>query len=58
VPYTVPSPSGDIANNVTASGEDVLGLTVTDTASWTVDILHPDIDVIKSANVTMIHEGD
>jgi uncharacterized repeat protein (TIGR01451 family) len=58
VPYTVPSPSGDITNSVTASGKDALGLTVTDTASWTVDILHPAIDVIKSANATKAYAGD
>lgn len=58
VPYTVPTPSGDVANTVTAEGRDALGLKVTDSASWTVYVLHPAIDVIKSANATMIHEGD
>ena len=45
-------------NTASASGTDALGLTVTDTASWTVDILHPAIDVIKSANATKAYAGD
>ena len=56
--YTVPSPSGDITNTVTASGEDALGLTVTDSASWTVDILHPAIAIKKSADKDKAYAGD
>jgi uncharacterized repeat protein (TIGR01451 family) len=58
VTYTVPSPSGDIANSVTASGKDALGLTVTDTASWTVDVLHPAIAIEKSADKDKAYAGD
>jgi uncharacterized repeat protein (TIGR01451 family) len=58
VTYTVPSASGDISNTVTACGSDVLGLGVSNTASWTVDVLHPGISVSKTADKTMAHEGD
>ena len=58
MPYTVPSPSGDITNTVMASGKDALGLTVTDTASWTVDVLHPDIAIEKSADKDEAYAGD
>ena len=57
--YTVKAGDTDpLVNTATASGKDALGLTVTDTASWTVDILHPAIDVIKSANATKAYAGD
>ncbi|MEM3489269.1 MAG: SdrD B-like domain-containing protein [Candidatus Bathyarchaeia archaeon] len=56
--YNVPSPSGDITNTVTVKYKDDLNFEVTKTASWSIDVLHPSIDVIKTANVTMIHEGD
>jgi uncharacterized repeat protein (TIGR01451 family)/fimbrial isopeptide formation D2 family protein len=55
--YTVPTPSGDISNTVTASGYDALGLGVSDTASWTVAVLHPGISVSKSGPA-YAHEGD
>jgi len=58
VNYHVPSPSGDISNTVTASGYDALGRQVSDTASWTVDVLHPSIYVIKTVNATEIHYCD
>jgi len=57
VNYVVPIPSGDITNTVTASGSDILGLQVSDSDSWTVDVLHPDIDVSKSGPL-YAHEGD
>jgi uncharacterized repeat protein (TIGR01451 family) len=56
--FTVPAPSGDITNTVTASGEDPLGLTVSDTAQCTVDILHPAIAIDKSADRSQAHAGD
>jgi uncharacterized repeat protein (TIGR01451 family)/fimbrial isopeptide formation D2 family protein len=55
--YTVPTPSGDISNTVTASGSDILGLGVSDSASWFVDVLHPSIDVTKTGP-NYAHEGD
>jgi len=55
--YTVPTPSGDTSNTVTASGYDALGLGVSDTASWTVAVLHPGISVSKSGP-NYAHEGD
>jgi uncharacterized repeat protein (TIGR01451 family) len=58
VSFTVPIPSGDITNTVTASGQDPLGLIVTDTASWTVDVLHPAIAIDKSADKVQAHAGD
>ncbi|MEM2939023.1 MAG: SdrD B-like domain-containing protein [Candidatus Bathyarchaeia archaeon] len=58
VTYTVPTPSGDISNTVTASGKDALGKVVSDSDSWTVDVLHPSIMVTKIVNVTWAHVGD
>jgi uncharacterized repeat protein (TIGR01451 family)/fimbrial isopeptide formation D2 family protein len=54
--YHVPTPSGDITNTVTVEYTDGLN-TKTDTASRTVDILHPAIHVAKS-DPTNAHEGD
>jgi len=56
--YTVNVGDPDpLVNTAKASGTyDDTPVSATD--SWTVDILHPAIDVIKSANATMIHEGD
>jgi uncharacterized repeat protein (TIGR01451 family) len=55
--YPVPTPSGDITNTVTVKYKDALNTEKTDTASWTVDILHPHIDVSKSGPA-YAHEGD
>ncbi|MCQ5373808.1 MAG: hypothetical protein NO515_02110, partial [Candidatus Methanomethylicia archaeon] len=55
--YTAP-PGDWINNTVTASGTDALGMIVTDTASWSIDILNPAISVYKWANATMVHTGD
>jgi len=57
VNYTVPTPSGDITNTVTASGYDALDLGVSDSADWTVAVLHPAISVSKSGP-SYAHEGD
>ncbi|MEM2294046.1 MAG: hypothetical protein QXX41_12295 [Nitrososphaerota archaeon] len=57
VNYEVPSPTGDITNTVEAKGEDALGLEVSDSDSWTVDILHPSIYVSKTGPV-YAHEED
>lgn len=55
--YSVPTPSGDVTNTVTVKYKDALNTEKTDTRSWTVDILHPKIDVTKSGP-TCAHEGD
>jgi uncharacterized repeat protein (TIGR01451 family) len=56
--YTIPTPSEDVTNIATASGTDNIGRTVTDDDSWTVDVLHPAIDVTKSADKTYAYWGE
>jgi uncharacterized repeat protein (TIGR01451 family) len=57
--YTVNAGDPDpLVNTATASGEDPLDLIVTDTASWTVDVLHPAIAIDKSADKDQAHAGD
>jgi uncharacterized repeat protein (TIGR01451 family) len=56
--YPVPTPSGDITNTVTVKYKDALNTEKSDTASWTVDVLHPGIHVTKTADKTVAHEGD
>jgi uncharacterized repeat protein (TIGR01451 family) len=57
--YTVNAGDPDpLVNTATASGQDILGLIVTDTASWTVDVLHPAIAIDKSADKVQAHAGD
>jgi len=56
--YTIPSTSGDISNTVTATYRNGLNQPKTDSASWFVDVLHPGIDVTKTANATQIHYCD
>ncbi|NIU02416.1 MAG: hypothetical protein GWN01_16395, partial [Nitrosopumilaceae archaeon] len=46
--YTVPE-SSKIDNTATARGKDLLGLTVENQSSWTVDILNPTIRIDKEA---------
>jgi uncharacterized repeat protein (TIGR01451 family) len=58
VSYTIPTPSADITNIVTAEGTDNLGLTVADNDTHTVDVLHPVIDVIKTADKTYAYWED
>ncbi|MEM2152391.1 MAG: SdrD B-like domain-containing protein [Candidatus Bathyarchaeia archaeon] len=58
VTYTVPQPSDDITNTVTASGKDALDKKDTASASWTVDILHPAISVTKTADKTKVYAGE
>jgi uncharacterized repeat protein (TIGR01451 family) len=48
----------DTLNNVTASGEDILGMNVRSEDSAFVDFINPGIKVIKTSNVTLIHPGD
>jgi uncharacterized repeat protein (TIGR01451 family) len=55
--YTVPSPSGNIPNNVTVTYEDAGNQQWTASSSWTVTVLHPAIRVSKSGP-THAHEGD
>ncbi|MEM2464327.1 MAG: SdrD B-like domain-containing protein [Candidatus Bathyarchaeia archaeon] len=45
-------------NTANATGVDPLGKEVSDSASWTVDILHPAINVTKVANVTRAYAGN
>jgi len=57
-PYTVPQGADDpLVNEVTATGTDDLGKTVTATATCSVDILHPEISVTKEGP-TFAYEGD
>ncbi|MEM2738887.1 MAG: hypothetical protein QXK93_07880 [Candidatus Bathyarchaeia archaeon] len=57
--YTVLSTDPDPLNNtVTVTTETIDSNSTNNRDSWTVDILHPAIDVIKSANATIIHAGD
>jgi uncharacterized repeat protein (TIGR01451 family) len=58
VSYTVPTPSDDFTNTVTASGTDILDETVTDTDSHTVDVLHPAIEVTKESDADVYRIGD
>jgi len=51
IPIGAPDP---LVNNVTARGEDALGLEVNYTDSWTIDVLHPSINVIKTGNTSAI----
>ncbi len=69
VNYTVPE-SSKIDNTATARGKDLLGLTVENQSSWTVDILNPTIRIDKEApeqgypreiinyTITIINTGD
>jgi len=45
-------------NTATAVGTDELGGTVQDSASWSVDILKPCIDIVKTAIPDTINSGD
>ncbi|MHA2064668.1 MAG: DUF7507 domain-containing protein, partial [Candidatus Thorarchaeota archaeon] len=58
VSYTVPTPSDDFTNTVTVTGTDILEETVTDDASHTVDVLHPNIEVTKESDAEVYHVGD
>jgi uncharacterized repeat protein (TIGR01451 family) len=55
--YTVPSPSTVVSDSVSASGNDVLGGLVSANSGWSVTVLHPDINVVKSGP-TCAHVGD
>jgi len=55
--YTVPTPSGDITNTVTVTYKDILNDMKTASASWTVTVLHPGIQVTKTGPL-YAHEGD
>jgi uncharacterized repeat protein (TIGR01451 family) len=57
--YTIPVGETDpLVNTATASGTDNIGRTVTDTDTWTVDILHPAIDVTKTADKEYAYWGE
>ena len=57
--YTITGLEADpLPNTATATGTDEYGRTATDTASWKVDILHPDIEVYKSADRSCAKVGE
>ncbi|MHA2374634.1 MAG: DUF7507 domain-containing protein [Candidatus Thorarchaeota archaeon] len=56
VDFTILIPSDDVTNVVTASGLDILDFPVFDDATWTVDVLHPAIEVTKTAGLTLTFE--
>jgi uncharacterized repeat protein (TIGR01451 family) len=59
VEYTVTGSDPDPLENTATVRSDTSDPDLTNNkASWTVDILHPAIDVSKSANVTEAHAGD
>jgi len=47
-----------LPNTATVTGVDVYGRTATDDDSWKVDILHPDIDVYKTADMPCAMAGE
>ena len=49
VEYDIPTSTGSLLNTVAASGTDIIGLTVSDSASWTTRVIHPAIEVTKTA---------
>ncbi len=49
VPYTVPEGVDPIDNTASAMGYDLLQGVVADDDSWTVDVIHPAIEVLKAA---------
>ncbi|UCH88340.1 MAG: DUF11 domain-containing protein, partial [Thermoplasmata archaeon] len=56
--YTVPTVSLDpLVNIATATGKDNLDRQVSDTDSWSIDLLHPAINIVKTGP-TQAHEGD
>ncbi len=52
------TPTADVTNWGQACGEDELDLKVCDGDDATVDVLGPNIEVIKTADPTTIHSGD
>jgi uncharacterized repeat protein (TIGR01451 family) len=55
--YTVPTHSGNIINTVTVTYKDIFNEQKTASASWTVTVLHPSIQVAKTGPL-YAHEGD
>jgi len=57
--YTVPDGAPDpLVNEVTATYQDVTGKTASDVATATVDLVHPGIEVTKTADPTVGKAGD
>ncbi len=58
--YTVPEGAGDpLENTATASGtEPYLNGEATDSATVSTGILHPDVEVVKTASADTVSEGD
>ncbi len=55
--YTT-NPTADVTNVVDATGTDSLGGAVSDSDSDAVDVIHPDIQVVVSADPNLIDSGD
>jgi len=59
VPYTIKSSDPDpLPNTVSAIGTNPFGAPVPDAASWNVDIVHPDIQIVKTVDKPVITSGD
>jgi uncharacterized repeat protein (TIGR01451 family) len=59
-PYIIVSEANEdpLENIVHASGVDITRFQVTDDATWTVDILHPSVSLVKYANLSCAAEGE
>ena len=56
--YTIPGGVDPVNNVVTATGEDSYGRTATDSDDWSIDILHPMIEVDKYSRKTCGEVGE
>ena len=57
--HVVTAQSGDpVVNTVTVTGTDELGGNDTDTDTESVDVIRPDIEVVKSVDKPLAHVGD
>ncbi|MCP4540225.1 MAG: Cys-Gln thioester bond-forming surface protein [Chloroflexi bacterium] len=55
--YTT-NPTGDVTNQVTATGEDALGETVSDDDTASVSVINPDIQVTETATPGTVYDGN
>ena len=55
---TTTAGSDNFTNTATATGNDPTGRAVTDTATAPVDVIHPSIDITKTAAPTAVRVGD
>jgi uncharacterized repeat protein (TIGR01451 family) len=57
--YTIPQGADDpLPNTASVSADDAYGHTVGDDDDHSVDIIYPDIAIVKTADPTVIHAGD